>query len=59
MPVDFPYWEGVVQVAADDAGMRLGYLELTGYVPEAGFIYIAGMVLPTALAPSSLLEICD
>jgi predicted secreted hydrolase len=35
MPVDFPYWEGVVQVSGDDAGSRgWGYLELTGYVPE-------------------------
>lgn len=35
MPLDFPYWEGVVQVSGADPGSRgFGYLELTGYPPE-------------------------
>lgn len=37
MDVDFPYWEGMVDVLGEDAGQRgQGYMELTGYPVDDG-----------------------
>ena len=34
MSVDFPYWEGVIEVTGnDDSSRGTGYMELTGYTP--------------------------
>lgn len=34
MSVDFPYWEGVIEVTGNDDGSRgTGFMELTGYTP--------------------------